>query len=55
MSKSRNAASGPIGLTGKAAPAFALAASGGGKVRLSAFKGQKVVVLFFYSRDMTPG
>ena len=39
---------------GKKAPAFTLPADGGGKVRLSAYKGQKVVV-YFYPKDDTPG
>lgn len=42
-------------LVGKVAPGFSLAASGGGKVKLADFKGEKIVVLFFYPRDMTPG
>ena len=42
-------------LLGKVAPGFSLAASGGGEVKLADSKGKKVVVLFFYSRDMTPG
>jgi cytochrome oxidase Cu insertion factor (SCO1/SenC/PrrC family) len=42
-------------LSGRAAPAFTLPASGGGKVRLSDYKGKKAVVLFFYSKDMTSG
>ncbi len=39
---------------GKKAPAFSLKDSEGKRVRLSDFKGQKVV-LYFYPRDMTPG
>jgi peroxiredoxin Q/BCP len=39
---------------GKKAPAFALESSGGGKVKLSDHAG-KVVVLYFYPRDNTPG
>ncbi|WP_339613347.1 thioredoxin-dependent thiol peroxidase [uncultured Rubinisphaera sp.] len=40
---------------GKAAPAFNLPAYPAGKVRLSQFKGEKNVVLYFYPRDDTPG
>lgn len=40
---------------GKAAPAFTLAAFPEGQIRLSQFKGQKNVVLYFYPRDDTPG
>ncbi|PCJ63991.1 MAG: thioredoxin-dependent thiol peroxidase [Candidatus Hydrogenedentota bacterium] len=39
---------------GKAAPAFTLESSKGGKVRLSSLKGQPVVV-YFYPKDNTPG
>jgi peroxiredoxin Q/BCP len=39
---------------GDAAPAFTVAASGGGKISLSDFKGQNVI-LYFYPRDDTPG
>nr|HEX4313538.1 peroxiredoxin [Kofleriaceae bacterium] len=39
---------------GKKAPAFALESSDGGKVKLSELAG-KVVVLYFYPRDNTPG
>ena len=39
---------------GKKAPAFALPSSEGGTVRLSDLAG-KVVVLYFYPRDNTPG
>jgi len=39
---------------GKKAPAFSLSSSDGGKVKLSDFAG-KVVVLYFYPRDNTPG
>lgn len=39
---------------GKKAPAFALESSDGGKVKLSDLAG-KVVVLYFYPRDNTPG
>ena len=46
---------------GKAAPAFTLPAvpdtppAKAGKVRLSQFKGEQNVVLYFYPRDLTPG
>ncbi|REJ74417.1 MAG: thioredoxin-dependent thiol peroxidase [Planctomycetota bacterium] len=40
---------------GQAAPAFTLPAIPDGKVRLSQFKGEKNVVLYFYPRDDTPG
>jgi thioredoxin-dependent peroxiredoxin len=39
---------------GKKAPAFNLASSEGGTVKLSDYTG-KVVVLYFYPRDSTPG
>ncbi len=39
---------------GKTAPAFTLPATGDQKIRLSALKGQNVVV-YFYPRDATPG
>jgi peroxiredoxin Q/BCP len=39
---------------GKKAPAFTLESSDGGKVKLSDFAG-KVVVVYFYPRDNTPG
>lgn len=39
---------------GKKAPAFTLESSEGGKVKLSDLAG-KVVVLYFYPRDNTPG
>jgi thioredoxin-dependent peroxiredoxin len=39
---------------GHKAPDFALESSGGGKVKLSSFRGKKVV-LYFYPRDNTPG
>ncbi len=38
-----------------AAPAFHLPAYPEGKIRLSQFKGEKNVVLYFYPRDDTPG
>ena len=39
---------------GDKAPDFTLATDGGGKVKLSALKGKKVV-LYFYPKDDTPG
>src|SRR5215510_16363828 len=39
---------------GKAAPSFALNDQDGNEVKLSNFKGRRVV-LYFYPRDMTPG
>jgi thioredoxin-dependent peroxiredoxin len=39
---------------GQSAPAFDLPSSDGGRVRLSDLKG-RVVVLYFYPRDNTPG
>ncbi len=39
---------------GDPAPDFALPATGGGDVRLSELRG-KIVVLYFYPRDNTPG
>jgi peroxiredoxin Q/BCP len=39
---------------GKKAPAFTLESSDGGKVKLADLSG-KVVVLYFYPRDATPG
>jgi peroxiredoxin Q/BCP len=39
---------------GKKAPAFTLESSDGGKVKLSEHTG-KVVVIYFYPRDSTPG
>ena len=39
---------------GKKAPAFALESSEGGKVKLSDYAG-RIVVLYFYPRDNTPG
>lgn len=40
---------------GKRAPAFTLPAIPDGPVKLSRFKGEKNVVLYFYPRDNTPG
>ena len=38
-----------------ASPAFTLPTVSEGKIRLSQFKGEKNVVLYFYPRDNTPG
>ena len=40
---------------GNKAPDFSAADQNGNKVKLSAFKGKKNVVLYFYPKDMTPG
>jgi len=40
---------------GRKAPDFTLPASTGGKVKLSSFRGESHVVLYFYPRDNTPG
>jgi len=40
---------------GKAAPAFTLPAYPEGTIKLSQFKGEKNVVLYFYPKDDTPG
>ena len=40
---------------GDRAPAFDLPAVPGGRIKLSQFKGEKNVVLYFYPRDDTPG
>ena len=40
---------------GQAAPAFYLPSDTGEKIRLSSYKGEKNVVLYFYPRDNTPG
>ena len=40
---------------GQAAPEFHLAAFPDGNIRLSQFKGEKNVVLYFYPKDDTPG
>jgi peroxiredoxin Q/BCP len=40
---------------GDRAPEFTLPAADGKQVALSEFKGKKVVVLFFYPKDETPG
>ena len=42
------------GMTGKKAPNFDLATDGGGRIKLSDFAGQKVVV-YFYPKDDTSG
>ncbi|TNE58815.1 MAG: thioredoxin-dependent thiol peroxidase [Alphaproteobacteria bacterium] len=39
---------------GDKAPAFSMPATGGGKIALKDFKGEKLV-MFFYPKDMTPG
>ena len=44
----------PEGMTGKTAPNFDLPTDGGGRVKLSDFAGQKVV-LYFYPKDDTSG
>jgi peroxiredoxin Q/BCP len=44
----------PEGMIGKKAPNFDLATDGGGRVKLSDFAGQKVVV-YFYPKDDTSG
>lgn len=40
---------------GDSAPGFSLPDQAGNKVKLSQFKGKKVVILYFYPKDMTPG
>lgn len=40
---------------GSKAPAFTLLNQNGEKVRLSSFKGEKNVVVYFYPKAMTPG
>lgn len=40
---------------GNKAPDFTAVAQDGSKVKLSSFKGEKNVVLYFYPKDMTPG
>ncbi len=40
---------------GNKAPDFSAADQNGNTVKLSAFKGKKNVVLYFYPKDMTPG
>src|SRR6266513_5898464 len=43
-----------MALLGKKAPAFTLESSDGGKVKLADLAG-KIVVVYFYPRDSTPG
>ncbi len=50
MTRSRGALS-----VGDPAPDFSLPSSEGGTVRLKDFKGKKIVILYFYPRDDTPG
>lgn len=40
---------------GDKAPDFALPAADGSTVRLSDFRGERVIVLYFYPKDETPG
>jgi peroxiredoxin Q/BCP len=40
---------------GKKAPAFKLPASTGGEIALKDFAGEKIVVLYFYPKDLTSG
>ena len=40
---------------GKPAPDFSLPSTSGEQVSLRSFKGKKTVVLYFYSKDETPG
>lgn len=40
---------------GQPAPDFSLGAQDGRSVTLSQFRGQRVVVLYFYPKDFTPG
>ena len=40
---------------GNKAPDFTAIDQDGAKVKLSSFKGKKIVVLYFYPKDMTPG
>ena len=41
--------------TGKAAPAFSLLNQDGKKISLKDFKGEKMVLVYFYPKAMTPG
>ncbi len=41
--------------TGDHAPDFTLPTNGDGEISLSAFRGEKQVVLYFYPKDDTPG
>lgn len=45
----------PVPEVGSKAPAFDLPAFPAGKIKLSQFKGQQNVVLYFYPKDDTPG
>ncbi len=45
----------PYPKAGTAAPAFLAAGSGGKTVKLSDFRGKKIVALFFYPKDHTSG
>jgi len=47
--------SSPIDLLGKSAPWFSLPSSTGDVIALDQFKGNKMVVLYFYPRADTPG
>jgi len=47
--------SSPYPPVGRVAPAFRLPASTGKTVSLRQFRGDKIVVLYFYPRDNTPG
>ena len=48
--------SGKVGVAvGDRAPDFELSDAAGRRVKLSAFRGQKAVVLYFYPKDDTPG
>ncbi|MBC7661056.1 MAG: thioredoxin-dependent thiol peroxidase [Chitinophagaceae bacterium] len=49
------AESGEFAPVGKAAPAFSLLNQDGAKVSLKDFKGENIVVLYFYPKAMTPG
>ncbi|MGD8643717.1 MAG: peroxiredoxin [Chromatiales bacterium] len=40
---------------GSPAPDIELEATGGGRIKLSSFRGKKNVVLYFYPKDSTPG
>src|SRR5579872_6246649 len=51
---SESRAHGRVGV-GDPAPDFALPSQSGAEVRLSAYRGKRVVVLYFYPKDETPG